>query len=159
MPIFRHRRDPFPNAIRRTTLFVTDFFEGDDGIYTLVRRPSPRLSSGTSLLLVSLYAGGEQVTARLGRITSADPGFVEFEIRIRPNRIIPLRVPADWADLTFWERLRFGHRIRTPESFETPIDDTRSETDVPAAPVSHEIPRLRPSISMFELNIHAPQED
>jgi hypothetical protein len=159
MSIFRRRHDPFPNTVRRTTLFIHNFLGGAETTYMLVRRPSGRLSSGMAILIVSLYIGIQQITAQLGRVTSAYPGIVEFEVHLGSGRVMPLQVPADWVRLTFWEHLRFGRRIRTPESFETPVDDTRSETDVPAAPVSYENFRLRPSISMFELNVHAPQED
>jgi hypothetical protein len=157
MSIFR-RREPFPTTVRCTMLFLFDFIGGVNTTYTLSRKPLRQLRSGMSLLIVSLYARGKQITARLGRITAAHPGIIEFELHVEAH-VYPLRVPADWVRLSFWEAIRFGHRIRTPESFVTPVNDNWSEADVPIAPVSHVISRLRPSISMFELNVHAPQED
>ena len=157
MPLFR--RDPFPNAIRHTTIFLRDFTEDSGTTYTLFRRPARQLHSGMPLVIVSLCSTLAPASARIGQIMAAEPGYLTFEVHIEPNQLYPLRVPADWVQLNLWERIRFGRRIRTPESFTTPMDDTRSEADVPFAPPSYAISRLRPSISMFELNVQPPQED
>jgi hypothetical protein len=159
LSIFYRRRNPFPNVTRRTTLFLYDFVEGADRTYTLVRKPSRKLSSGMAIIIVSLFSRDGPVQARLGRIVSAYPGILEFEVHVEPDQTLPLRVPADWVRLGLLESLQFGRRIRTPDSFVTPMDDTQPEADVPIASTSHAISRLRPSISMFELNVHPPQED
>ena len=157
MPLFR--RDPFPNAIHRTTIFIRDFFEDSGETYTIFRRPAQQLRSGMPLIIVSLCTTHTPVCTRIGRIMAAEPGYLTFRVHAEPHQLYRLRVPADWVQLSLWERIRYGHRIRTPKAFITPADEVQSEADVPVAPVSHAISRLRPSISMFELNVQPPQED
>jgi hypothetical protein len=156
--LFHRRRSPFPTAIRRTTIFVhSELGDVDDMMYFLFRRPSRLLTSGMAITILTLYTERAPIYTRLGRIMSAEPGYINFECRIE-HQHYPLRVPADWVQLNWWEQIRFGRRIRTPETFITPPEETQSEADVPIEPTSHAISRLRPSISMFELNVHAPQE-
>jgi hypothetical protein len=158
MPMF-HRRNPFPNATRYTTLFVSTALEDPNTTYTLFRKPSRLLTSGMAIIIMPMRAGHPPVHARLGRITAAEPAFVEFMVHFKSHVACPLRVPADWVQLNLWEKIRFSRHIHTPESFMTTMDDAQSEADMPVAPVSHAISRLRPSISMFELNVQPPQED
>jgi hypothetical protein len=112
-----------------------------------------------AIVILMLYTERAPIYARLGQIIGAEPGFLRFEVHFESDHVCPLHVPADWVQLKFWERILFGRCIHTPKSFAILTSDAQSEANVPIAPTSHAISRLRPSISMFELNVHAPQED
>jgi hypothetical protein len=157
MPIFR-RRESFPNAPRRVTIFVHDAIDEAGETYQLFRQPGQQLTSGMTIAVVTLYTERQPILARLHQIVAAYPGLVDFRVQDDSQLQFLLRVPADWVRLTLWERIRFGHRIHTPETFSVP-SDVHSEESVPVSPPSHAISRLRPSISMFELSVQPPQED
>jgi hypothetical protein len=145
MPILH--RNPFPNAVSRTTLFVHDALIGSDMTYMVFRRPTRQLSSGMAVLII-LYIAYPPIAARLGRIVSTRPRNFIFRIHCDSHQINFLLVPADWVQLSFLESIRFHHFLRTPSNFMAYAEDSQSEANVTTTSVIPVTSQLRPSISM-----------